>query len=530
MTEKIYPYQFANLPPFKRLDMDWNYEIGYKTQFDDNSFGNGTTRSNGDTANFRSDYILPVTFIFQDDQTFNQLLKYADGKQYILYFVRQDENGNITFQYNIAEILGVPRSWTQNEPYGPNAKLCSCKFRLATPRRIACDNDLKYIDYTNAKEYRYDTGLTYDSGLIYDAFELTSEFFVSSLSNEQKLAYFGVSNPLPTVKLAYPNKWLKRETTGRVLNNFLQTEDFSSNIWAKTNCTVNLNSNFGTSGNIDATLLTTSAGLPSISQSNIVIANNSIKASINVKIISGNVTHVRCIATNTTDGSLNSSQVAIVNSTSLGNSWYNLSFSFTTTQDNGLTIKFEFSNNGSNPTTGSTILIEHPQVFNTLVSGAKPTYMPVINMYDDFCNFQNAFCYTLTSNDIQVSLNTSPLNLQTTIINNDLAIEFEPLNQNEWFEIINSSNNTGFRLTWLSTTPSNNCLYYPISDTIFDIQNKQVIDVSNYRIDSLPFKFYLSKLYPDFESFDYLTGDNLKIQKSTSQNLTILMQNLKQFL
>lgn len=530
MIEKIYPYQFANLPPFMRQDMDWNYEIGAKTQFDDSPFMNGTARSNGSTANLRSDYILNLTCVINDERTFNFYLKYADFKQYILFFVRQDINGRISFQYNMAEILGVPRSWTQNEPYGQNAKLCSFKFRLATPRRIVCDNDLKYIDYTNTTEYRVDGRLTVNPSIIIGASELTSEFFVSDLTNDQKQAYFGVLNPKPIVRLTYPNKWLRKETTGRVLNNLLQTEDFSSNIWVKNNCTVTLNNSISVSGNNDATLLTTSTGLPSINQSNIAISNNQITATLKIKPISGNVTHVNCVATTTADGNINSGLQQITSGQNLTNGWFLVTSNFTITQDNGLSIKWEFSNNTTNPTTGSSVLVHQPQVYNRLVSGSNPNYMPVSNLYNNYCNFQNCFAYTITNNNTQITTSTLPLNLQTTIINNDLAIEFEPLNQNEWFEIINSSNNTGFRLTWLNTAPSNNCLYYPISDTVFDIERKTVVDSTSYRIESLPFKFYLNKIYPDYENMETINYDSLKLRKNTNQNFTILMQNLKQFL
>jgi hypothetical protein len=137
------------------------------------------------------------------------------------------------------------------------------------------------------------------------------------------------------------------------------------------------------------------------------------------------------------------------------------------------------------------------------------------------------FTTTLTTNNATTT-NTSGLNLNTTSENRLFRLKFSALGQNETISIKNISNNSDILITWnYQVANTNDIEFNSYWGTFFDTVTGKEINTSyiswDYTLDSLLYFSDLNSINP----YSMRTTDNLILQKNTSSNNTITIQNLK---
>jgi hypothetical protein len=104
------------------------------------------------------------------------------------------------------------------------------------------------------------------------------------------------------------------------------------------------------------------------------------------------------------------------------------------------------------------------------------------------------------------------------------------MNQNEWVEIQNLSNQSTIRFTWASITPSPSVLYYKSHfGKLYNSINAQIPDL-NYRKTqpSQPNFLYFSAMKTNNQTI-MSTKQTVRVQKNSINNLTIKIENLNTY-
>jgi hypothetical protein len=140
---------------------------------------------------------------------------------------------------------------------------------------------------------------------------------------------------------------------------------------------------------------------------------------------------------------------------------------------------------------------------------------------------------SLSTNDLTQETSNTLAYKQTTAINSIYLIKFDPLGQNEWIEIKNTSNNSGTRITWVGDTANTNDIIFNSRNGVFvdsvtgEYLNytKTIYDIAENVDDFL----YFSPLYSRNSYLGIIEGEALTFQKSASSNNTISIDLLKTY-
>lgn len=542
MFYSYYLYQFGDLQPFTRASLQTVNTGNVKTVLDDSLFSDGTARVNFLNRDRKNDYIIKTAIQidkFNDD--IQKIKKLVYNKPQKIFFVgfdtRPDAAVPVKFFWNYATGFNFPDKLSAEEELGRDTKIINIEFRLLNPFFYECDtNDLSYVDLSSLARVKYDDTADYDTGVTYDQLEISTTKYLTDLNAAQIDTLFGLSVFKPTNKVKYVDRFFARESHPKSFNYLSTTEDFSSSAWTKTDGTVALNSGMSWTLNTDATQFTVTAAPvdASITQSGITTPRGDLVFQVALKQGSaGNASHFRLIQSNTPDGTSTGPLTAITSGVPLGQGFFLHTFIRTTSvQTNTNSVKVSFRTSGNaQPAAGSTILAKRPSLHHSLIAGSNPQYQArLASAQSNFSNFQNAFTYVLTSNNVYTTVYTNPLNLETDFENKVMVIGTTSLSLNNYFEIVNDSNNTGVRITWLenSTSPAI-MLFYPHKNELYNGLTGALINVysGQFKIETLGLgmlKFNNRKVIDPV--FDNQTFDILRIRKSSSGNFPIFIKNL----
>jgi hypothetical protein len=176
------------------------------------------------------------------------------------------------------------------------------------------------------------------------------------------------------------------------------------------------------------------------------------------------------------------------------------------------------------------------EIFATCGSGnRKPLYFEdrfIAQDKNDLAT-SNLKTVSLSTNDLTQETSNTLAYKQTTAINSIYLIKFDPLGQNEWIEIKNTSNNSGTRITWVGDTANTNDVVFNSRNGVFvdsvteEYLNytKVVYDIAENVDDFL----YFSPLYSRNPFLGIIEGETLTFQKSASSNNTISIDLLKTY-
>jgi hypothetical protein len=532
IANQVIIYQFGEYV-FKKGNLDNSTNIGLKNQLDDNAFMNGSSRVNGIAQDTKQDYISNVSFLLDEDDDMFSIKKYFLSGSKKIYFLSKDKTNKVHFYWNWATCEGFTDEIKPMENNGAFVKQLNAKFRLHNPYYYeANDDDFMYIDEQSYIENKYDTGLTYDSGKTYDSKEVSANKFLRDLTDQEKYELFWDWNP--QYKLNVIDRFFKKEPNYRYFNNIFYTEDLSNSAWVKTDLSVALNQGTSLTLNQDATKVTinSSPTFPNIKQINLSTIRGVMTLVIDVKLDTGNLTHIVLKQNNPIDGAIDSGLMSIVSGTNLGDGWYRHKFTRTATVQTDFTgVEFQFlTSGGGAPAATSSCFIKNPILYTQSLSGSNiPTYQPVISGSQEVrINLQKAFTYTLTNNNLTY-LYSNPLNLLTNATNTKLLIRLSQLSKDEYIEIINTSTNTGFRLTWISNTASpQSMVLYTFSRELYNNITGNIIEATNSQYKLEPLKRGMLNFRGLYQSsiFDSDNSDFLQIQKKTASNFAIAIKNI----
>jgi len=136
---------------------------------------------------------------------------------------------------------------------------------------------------------------------------------------------------------------------------------------------------------------------------------------------------------------------------------------------------------------------------------------------------------TLVNNSL-VNTPTSNIYRKTTADNRIYLIESSGiLNTNEWFSIVNTDNQSSIKVTWTGVSASPAVVYYnSYWERLYDSLGVE-INPLNYRIDQdQPHFLYFTPLASQNRTLNIQT-ENLRIQKTSINNLTIKLENLNTY-
>jgi hypothetical protein len=143
---------------------------------------------------------------------------------------------------------------------------------------------------------------------------------------------------------------------------------------------------------------------------------------------------------------------------------------------------------------------------------------------------QEVISRTLTNNLVNDG-ETTEIYKDSTADNHIYIIEITGvMNQNEWVEIQNLSNQSTIRFTWASITPSPSVLYYKSHfGKLYNSINAQIPDL-NYRKTqpSQPNFLYFSAMKTNNQTI-MSTKQTVRVQKNSINNLTIKIENLNTY-
>lgn len=497
---------------FDIVEFSQTLETGIKTFRDTNKLGNGEIRLNGLEKNLKGDYILNVTFkitTIDYNDNLNYLLKVFYGKPKKAFFYEKTKSKDLVFTYNYVELVEVFKQELRAvENKGQEYKILACKFRLLFPYYFEpCDDQIKYIDLASFSTIKYDNGLTYDSGLRYDSY-LSAIKNIKTLTPEDKINYFANDTLNARIPLTSNDEFLKRETT-QINNNLLAYSDniSTSNGWSISNLTENGENGVGFSNERAWRVTYTASSSSFISSPFIsVVPNETYILSSDIRLVSGAYSS---------------------GGRGLNMFWYDGSNAFISVSS-GSTISPDIVSKRFSASVTAPSNAVYGKLFYPfdLGNGHILEYSaPQVELSSLSNYIGNSLSVTLLDNNAYYT-DTKRLDLKSSSENNIYIIEFNALAQNEWIKIVNQTNNTEIKITWLDSVANPNRIQFnSFRNSFFDGNNK-ISDTKikyEYTTNNLLYFDTLLSTSPITNK----TTNNLIFQKSSSTKNQIIIKHLK---
>lgn len=510
-------HQFGSFV-FNQEESSLNLNYEYKTQLDSSIAIDGSLRNNGISQDKKNDYTLSFDVSFKDNDDFNHFKSLINSGIQKLWIKRKNFDG-VDLLWQWATVTRFSESFKEsNDTFdGESFFTFQVEFRLLeTYWRL--EKQPFYYDFSNANLIRYDTSFDYDTGLRYDSIK----------ANNIK---FNIPNDIwecesDRIELQSTDYYYKLEKDPKIKNLFKFSNNLTNAIWVKNNVTIALNSGQNQNFNKTATQITVTGTNPNISQ--IV---SSIKGKITYQFdikqgTVGNATHFIAEQTNATDGLLGSGLIAISSGLPVGNGFFRHKFSRVSTiqGNNTLSLRFRTSTD-TNPTVNSTILLENQISYNYYYD--QNFVLPADNLDSDIdFNFdsRNALSLVLNSNNI-FNINTKQWILSQNKESPLVSILINNLTVGNTISFINTTNRSGFKLTWLKTN-SGKIVIFPNQFKVYQGQNLLNPINFDYLIENIPgYKLGLTTNYKN-DYNEYISQDivdNIQIQKNSGSDVSVLI-------
>jgi len=509
-------HQFGSFV-FNQEESSLNLNYGFKTQLDSSVAIDGSIRNNGISQDKKDDYNLSFDISFTNLDDFNHFKSLINSGIQKLWIKRKVYD-KIDCLWQWATVTRFSESFKEsNDTFdGTSFFTFQVEFRLLeTYWRL--EKEPFYFDYSNIQRNQYDKGLKFDAGNKYDS------HIAGAINYNIPDIWECESNKIELQNFDY---YYNLEKNPQIKNLLSFSNNFTNAVWVKNNISISLNSVNDQNFNLLSPNITVAGSNPNLSQ---IVSSIKDKITYQFDIKQGtvgNATHFIIDQTNATDGLASSGLIAISSGLPVGNGFYRHSFSRISTIDtnNTLSIRFRTSTN-TDPSINSTISVNNNIAYNYYQN--NNIVLPAHNLDNQTdLNFdsRNALSLVLNSNNIfyantnqfLVSQNkTSPL---VSILINNLA-------SGDTISLINQSNRSGFKLTWLNGN-SGKIIVYPNQFKVY--QNNNLLNPINldYKIENitgfnLGLTFNSKSDYNTTISQDII--DRLQIQKTSGSDISILI-------
>lgn len=391
----------------------------------------------------------------------------------------------------------------------------------------------------------------------YDSLEVSSTRYLHEFSTTDKKRAFSCQPYHQTsergdddfmefyepVKLRHKDRFFEQVASYKFYNMLRSNFDLSSTAWVKVNCTVNPQRfdaiNYPNQDRDVDTIqyryfneltFTTDFLNTYIQQQDLFLYREDNCIRFKMKKYAGDVGYFRVIVNNPDGSGEQELPITAINSgNELLNGWYEHKITFICTKETyrGLVrIQFFSTAAGDNPSQNDRVWIKDLQLYNPLFCTQDPLVANVCgNVLSPLYNGQNSFVMVASENSVDTYKTTFELNHQATATADAMIIAISQMQTNDYFELINESNQTGFRFWWVSSQDSPECmLYYPLKEEVYNAETGELI--SNFKstyflepIETGQLKF--RKLPINDKVFDINNYDMVRLTKHTFSNQSI---------
>jgi hypothetical protein len=537
MIGDIILYQFGSYK-FTRLSTDQSFTRSVKTQYETGPNMDGDIRKNGIIRNKLGALSYSMSFLIDDSDDQNVIRKQFFSEPQPIFFV-QDFGDKLKFFVNYADCLSLDVNYKAMQPLGAGKKVLSAEFKLMFPYFYEIiDDDLQYIDYSNAQNLLYDSGSNYDSGNRFDRFYVSTRKHFSSLTQAQIVDSFGRLVFSPEYLLEWTDRFLLYLNKSAKKYNYLaNSKNITTSSWTKSAfATVSLNGGKYLKYNLTQKMQANAfPQIVSLNQSGLTMPTGIIAWSFDIRRDTGSTfTQFRAlIEWNGGASSVNSglrnvaslTQTAISGGTieikDLGDSWFRVILRATAyTQFSDVNVIFRWQSGAL----ADIVYLENLTLYSETIAGT-PVYDANLS---DYFNSQNALTYVLNSNS-QTSLFTYPMDLSGNATNTKLMLFISSMSQNNYITITNGG--SGILFTWKSSAASPNL--------ILDVQNMLLYNANNGTPISPYSGLWTCVSIGQILKLDSTLTINVKepinqvptilVQKNSSSNITFSLKNYKTY-
>lgn len=527
-------YQFGKYI-FRRENMSNSISVSAKTQIENSNFGDGGVRVNGIKKDWKGDYILSCDFLSKPNDNLDYFNSFVLNKPEMIFFTSlvKSETGEdiVKVFWNYASYQSFDQKW-ESETNDEGEKNYSISFRLFYPYFFEITSDVNVIvpNLYKIKKNKWDEAI-FDQSYWDD--ENTEQFVkLSSYSEKQKLEMLGCCET--QYRLTFEDRIfnLKRREI-RIQNLLLSTNNLDQ-VW-KSSATNSLWDQAIFDQSYWGGLEITSVENRNVSGQNLIVSTIIFSpTAVLSQQINGNYQNqfVTAGVLVKTTGNI---KIGIREINNLGNVLANYSQNFTLTgnfeqllityQVQNVTAKLEFYIENIN-STPKTLEISSPQ----LVLGQNLVEYNSTPIFGDFdISFVNSTPILYKNIPQTFDLKTSG-SVENQIF---CQVRIPKMIQNEVLEITNFTNNSGYKITWLSAqTLANAMILNCAKAQLFDVTTGIEIlpEDGAVRIEIVGEKqFMLSPNYSPPEEFWEENINKIEVKSNTQTQKILYIKNLNTY-
>ncbi len=542
-------YQFGQYV-FNKQNLTSKVSGGFKTVQENQDFMDGNARVNGRRRNYKNNYEFDVSFLADEYENIDKIQYEFVNEPQLIFFTAEysDDNKNVYTKvfWNYAECLSFEQDASQSESLGQKNKMVKVKFGMFSPFFYEANDNIFLVDEalykSNAILTYGQAGLTWGQATKYwgssnfDHFVRLNTFTDSELTIKLK-------SKKERLKLVYTDRYLNVTNTNRGYNFLNRTDDLTDSVWQITSN--NLWGGGGTwsggllwgggqilpantqelapNGTNTATKVTfnnLNSRLFQILSGNFI--NLTLTASIWAKGVSGQTLKIGFNASDNLGAILNDySQIVTFD----GN-WQKIAVQGLVPNSTTANIKFYLSNDS--PQTAVSFTIWRPQMEQGIQATQYQT--TISNELYEMNGIGVLKCQI--NNNSPTRYTTTSLSLKNSFKSKYILVRIPQLKYGESIQILNLDNQTGYKITWLSSkVVKEGLLLYAHKGQLFDVTTGYEINPEDELVKiETALKGQLT-FDSRINTFLYETNpiDTLEITKNTASPISIFIKNLHIF-